>query len=106
MRRYRDAAFMVNHFDQAVALQHPPRQIESANDFVVNPEQQQVTEVGVGFNAFEDRNLKTLREFRIQSINFGIGRKQAMLSEANRVETAARALGEFEILLGRDVRVG
>ena len=89
MRRYCDAALMMNHFDQAVALEHPRRQIESTHHFVVHTEQQQMTEVGVGFDSSEDRNLKSFGEFGVRPLNFGIVREQPMLSEANRAEAAA-----------------
>ena len=51
-------------------------------------------------------SLKSLREFRVQPLEFGIDREQAMLSEANRADVTARALREFKILLRRDVGVG
>ena len=65
MRWNCDAAFVMQHFDQAVALEHPRRQIESARHFIGHAEQQQMTEVGVGFDSLEDGNLKLLREFRV-----------------------------------------
>ena len=65
MRRNRDAALAMNHLDQAVALQHPRSQIESADHFVSHPEQQQMTEVGVGLDPAEDCDLKSLGQFRV-----------------------------------------
>jgi hypothetical protein len=65
-----------------------------------------MAEVGVGFDSLEDRNLKSLSEFRVRSIYFGIGREEAMLGKTNRAETVPEARGELEILLGCDVGVG
>ena len=106
MRWNRYAAFVMQHFDELLALEHPRGQIEAPDDFLVDAEHQQMTEVGVGFDSFEDRNLKSLGELRVHSIDFGIGWDQAMLGETNRAETMAAGRGEFEILLGRDVGIG
>src|SRR6266478_7771172 len=65
-----------------------------------------MAEVGVGFDSLEDRNLKSLGEFRVHSIYFGIDRKEAMLGETNRAETMPTGRGQLEILLGRNVGVG
>src|SRR5271163_2399813 len=65
-----------------------------------------MTKVGVSFDSFEDRNLKSLRQLGIQRTDFSVIREQAMLGEANRAKSAPRALGKFKILLRRDVGVG
>src|SRR5277367_981505 len=81
MGRNRDATLVIEHLDQAVALEHPRSQIEAANHFVIHPEQQQMTKVGVSFDSLEDCNLKSLRQFRIQRADFSVVREQAMLGE-------------------------
>src|SRR5271155_174237 len=106
MGRNRDAALVIEHLDQAVALEHPRSQIEPANHFVIHAEQQQMTKVGVGFDSLEDRDLKSLGQLRVQRADFSVAREQAMLGEANRAKSAPRALCEFKILLRRDVGVG
>ncbi len=60
MRRYRNAALMMKHVDQMLAAEHPRSQIESADNFLVDPEHQQMTEIGIGFDSLEDRDLKSL----------------------------------------------
>src|SRR5258708_11775676 len=106
MRWNRNAAFVMQDFDELLALEHPRGEIEAPDYFLVDAEYQEMAEVGVGFDSFEDRNLKSLGEFRVRSICFGIGWKEAMLGETNRVETMPTGRGELEILLGRDVGVG
>src|SRR5271154_1946250 len=106
MGRNGDAAFLIEHLDQAVALQHPRSQIEPANHFVLHAEQHQMTKVGISFDSLEDRNLKSLRQLGIPRTDLSVVREQAMLGEANRAKSAVRALRKFKILLRRDVGVG
>ena len=50
-----------------------------------------MAEIGIGLDSLEHSDPETLREFGVFAINVGVGREQAMLSEANRAKPRAVA---------------
>jgi len=65
---------------------HPAFKVESALEFASDAENEEVTEVGISFDTFENADAEPSREFFVNAIQLRISREKAVFGETNCAE--------------------
>src|SRR5215831_3037696 len=105
MGRNCNAPLFVDHLDHQVRAMHPALKVETALEFSGHTEHEEVAEIGIGFNAFEDTDAEPRREFLVGTVQDRINREQAVFSKADCAEAKSSSRRCFEIALRRYIGV-
>ena len=76
----------VNHLDHQLRAMHPPFKVETALEFAGNAENEEVTEVGISLDTFEDADAEPCRQFFVSAIQVSISREEAVFGETDCAE--------------------
>src|SRR5260370_3957575 len=84
---------------------HPAFKVETALQFASNAEDEQVTEVGICLNTFEDADAEACRELLVNAVQISICRKETVFGEANGAEWYGTLRRHFQIALGHIIGI-